>query len=124
MLNKRFLQKISAFIATNKLLEHDERYLVALSGGADSVFLTLVLKELGYDIEAAHCNFHLRGEESNRDECFCRKFCEENGIKLHVSHFDTYGFAKLRKMSIEMAARHLRYSYFNQLVVNIEASAP
>lgn len=123
MLNKRFLQKISAFIATNKLLEHDERYLVALSGGADSVFLTLVLKELGYDIEAAHCNFHLRGEESNRDECFCRKFCEENGIKLHVSHFDTYGFAKLRKMSIEMAARHLRYSYFNQLVVNIGASA-
>lgn len=123
MLNKRFLQKVSKFIASNKLMECNEKYLVALSGGADSVALSLALRELGFDVEAAHCNFHLRGDESDRDEMFCRRFCERNGIKLHVTHFDTEGFAKLRKISIEMAARHLRYAYFKQLAEDIGASA-
>ena len=66
MLNK----KISDFIDKYKLLDKQERYLVALSGGADSVALLLVLKQLGYNIEAVHCNFHLRGDESDRDENF------------------------------------------------------
>ena len=123
MLNKRFLQKVSKFIASNKLMECNEKYLVALSGGADSVALSLALRELGFDVEAAHCNFHLRGDESDRDELFCRRFCERNGIELHVTHFDTEGFAKLRKISIEMAARHLRYAYFKQLAEDIGASA-
>ena len=85
--------------------------------------LSLALRELGFDVVAAHCNFHLRGDESDRDEMFCRRFCERNGIKLHVTHFDTEGFAKLRKISIEMAARHLRYAYFKQLAEDIGASA-
>lgn len=123
MLNKRFLQKVSKFIAFHKLMECNGKYLVALSGGADSVALSLALRELGFDVVAAHCNFHLRGDESDRDEMFCRRFCEGNGIKLHVTHFDTEGFAKLRKISIEMAARHLRYAYFKQLAEDIGASA-
>lgn len=123
MLNKRFLQKLSKFIASHKLMECNGKYLVALSGGADSVALSLALRELGFDVVAAHCNFHLRGDESDRDEMFCRRFCERNGIKLHVTHFDTEGFAKLRKISIEMAARHLRYAYFKQLAEDIGASA-
>lgn len=123
MLNKRFLQKLSKFIASHKLMECSGKYLVALSGGADSVALSLALRELGFDVVAAHCNFHLRGDESDRDEMFCRRFCERNGIKLHVTHFDTEGFAKLRKISIEMAARHLRYAYFKQLAEDIGASA-
>ena len=123
MLNKRFLQKLSKFIASHKLMECNGKYLVALSGGADSVALSLALRELGFDIEAAHCNFHLRGDESDRDEMFCRRFCERNGIGLHVTHFDTAGFAGLRKISIEMAARHLRYAYFKQLAEDIGASA-
>lgn len=104
-------------------MECNGKYLVALSGGADSVALSLALRELGFDVVAAHCNFHLRGDESDRDEMFCRRFCERNGIKLHVTHFDTEGFAKLRKISIEMAARHLRYAYFKQLAEDIGASA-
>lgn len=123
MLNKSFLQKVSKFIALHQLMQRDRKYIVALSGGADSVTLALALKELGYTIEAAHCNFHLRGEESNRDELFCQKFCNDNGIALHTTHFDTEGFARLRKISIEMAARHLRYTYFNQLATDVNASA-
>ena len=73
MLNK----KISDFIDKYKLLDKQERYLVALSGGADSVALLLVLKQLGYNIEAVHCNFHLRGDESDRDESFCKELCRK-----------------------------------------------
>lgn len=123
MLNKNFIDKVARYIARNALLSNGGKYLVALSGGADSVCLTLAMKQLGYDIEAAHCNFHLRGQESVRDENFCRGFCAANGIPLHVTHFDTLGFARLRKMSVEMAARHLRYAYFDGLTADIGAQA-
>lgn len=122
MLNKHFLDAVSAFIASQKLLDRDALHIVALSGGADSVALTLTLKQLGYRVEAAHCNFHLRGEESNRDEIFCQTLCKENGIPLHIVHFDTTSFAELHKISIEMAARQLRYSYFEQLRRDINAA--
>ncbi len=122
MLSKSFLKKISDYITSHKLLNMEEKHLVALSGGADSVCLTLTLKQLGYDIEAAHCNFHLRGEESERDERFCINFCEKNGIKFHIAHYDTISFAKMHKISIEMAARELRYSYFKQLKDDIGAA--
>lgn len=123
MLSKSFLQKVSEYISDNRLLRKDCKYLVALSGGADSVILSLVLKELGYTVEAAHCNFNLRGKESERDENFCIDFCKKNDIVLHTIHFDTINFAKLRKISIEMAARHLRYSFFNNLIKDLSMAA-
>ncbi len=123
MLNKAFLHKVSGYIAGHKLMFHGDRYIVALSGGADSVCLALALRDLGYTVEAAHCNFHLRGQESDRDENFCSCFCNANDIPLHVTHFDTLGFARMRKMSVEMAARHLRYAYFNDLKKSINAAA-
>lgn len=122
MLNKRFTTRVAAFIAGRKLLDRGGTYIVALSGGADSVTLALVLRQLGYQVEAAHCNFRLRGEESDRDEEFCRLFCAENNIELHVVHFDTKEFARLHKISIEMAARKLRYAYFEQLRKDIGAA--
>ncbi|MBP5712991.1 MAG: tRNA lysidine(34) synthetase TilS [Prevotella sp.] len=103
------------------MLSHDGKYLVALSGGADSVCLLLVLKELCYQIEAVHCNFHLRGEESNRDEMFCESLCNRLGISFHRIHFDTTTYAELHHVSIEMAARELRYKYFEQLANDIHA---
>lgn len=121
MLNKRFLEKVSSFITAKRLLSRSGRHIVALSGGADSVTLALTLKSLGYNVEAAHCNFHLRGEESDRDERFCISFCKENDIKLHIVHFDTKSYATLHKVSIEMAARKLRYAYFEQLRTDIGA---
>ena len=109
------LNKIKRFIVSEHLLRVDALYLVALSGGADSVALLLCLKELGYRVEAVHCNFHLRGEESLRDEQFCEDLCQHENIPLHKVHFDTQAYADLHKVSIEMAARELRYRYFFQL---------
>ena len=109
------LNKVKRFIASEHLLRVDALYLVALSGGADSVALLLCLNELGYRVEAVHCNFHLRGEESLRDELFCEDLCQRVNIPLHKVHFDTQAYADLHKVSIEMAARELRYRYFFQL---------
>ena len=118
-----FLRKIEQFIEQKELMNKSQLYLVALSGGADSVALLLALKKLGYNIEAAHCNFHLRGEESDRDEDFCKNLCRELDIKLHLAHFDTQTNASLHGISIEMAARNLRYNYFEALLKDINASA-
>lgn len=107
--------KVCEYIKKHKLLEANELYLVALSGGADSVALLLLLKEAGYNVHAAHCNFHLRGAESDRDEAFCVELCQQLGVELHRAHFDTREYAELHKVSIEMAARELRYKWFDQL---------
>lgn len=96
----------------------EDRILVAVSGGADSMTLLHVLSGLGYNCQAAHCNFHLRDEESNEDERFVFDFCLGNDIPLHVKHFDTHDEARRRGISIEMAARDLRYQWFWQLVDN------
>ncbi|MCQ2266750.1 MAG: tRNA lysidine(34) synthetase TilS [Bacteroidaceae bacterium] len=89
--------------------------LLALSGGADSVALLLMLLEQGIHPVAAHCNFHLRGKESQRDEDFVRQLCQERGVELHVQHFDTLKECQRTGESIEMAARRLRYTWFEEL---------
>ena len=114
--------KVSEYIKKHKLLDINELYLVALSGGADSVALLFILREAGYRVHAAHCNFHLRGDEADRDEAFCVSLCERLGIELHRVHFDTRTYAELHKVSIEMAARELRYKWFEQLRTDIGAA--
>ena len=114
--------KIDAYIKKYKLLNTNNLYLVALSGGADSVALLLLLKEHGFNVHAAHCNFHLRGVESDRDEAFCVELCQELGVELHRAHFDTRTYADLHKVSIEMAARELRYNWFAQLCQDLSAA--
>ena len=88
--------------------------LVAVSGGADSVALLCMMHEQGTDIAALHCNFHLRGEESERDERFVSDLCQKLHIPLHVKHFDTRSYAEEHHISIEMAARELRYTWFEE----------
>ncbi|MBR5038275.1 MAG: tRNA lysidine(34) synthetase TilS [Prevotella sp.] len=114
------VERVSKYILQHHLMEMDKKYLVALSGGADSVCLLLILKQLGYSIEAVHCNFHLRGEESDRDEQFCVSFCEKQQVPLHLIHFDTREYAALHHLSIEMAARELRYHYFASLCRDLQ----
>ena len=114
--------KIDAYIKKHNLLKTNNLYLVALSGGADSVTLLLLLKEHGFNVHAAHCNFHLRGAESDRDEAFCVELCRGLGVELHRAHFDTREYAELHKVSIEMAARELRYNWFAQLCKDIGAA--
>lgn len=114
-----------SFASVHELFVYGGKYIVALSGGADSVSLLFVLKhledELGIDVEAAHCNFHLRGAESVRDEEFCKQLCERLSVPLHLIHFDTQAYADLHSVSIEMAARDLRYGYFENLRRDIKA---
>ncbi len=114
--------KIERYINANNLLNANDLYLIALSGGADSVALLLMLKEAGYKVHAAHCNFHLRGKESDRDEQFCVELCLELGVELHRAHFDTREYAELHKVSIEMAARELRYNWFSRLCKDLGAA--
>lgn len=115
-------RKVARYISQLGLMEKEGTYIVALSGGADSVALLSILTALGMNVSAAHCNFHLRGEESDRDEQFCIDLCQRWGIHLHRIHFDTFTYAQQHKVSIEMAARDLRYRYFAQLAHDTDAS--
>lgn len=90
-------------------------FIVGVSGGADSMVLLYVLKALGYKCLAVHCNFLLRNEESYRDEEVVRTFCLDHNIALHVERFNTSDIAEQRKVSIEVAARDLRYELFEKL---------
>lgn len=110
-----FKRKIQKFIEEKRLIASKSKVLVALSGGSDSVALLRVLLQLNFNCEAAHCNFHLRGDESNRDELFVRRLCDDLQVPLNVTHFATEDYAEEKGLSIEMAARELRYDWFEKL---------
>ena len=114
---KALEKQIAQVISRHRLLPQGKErpVLVALSGGADSVALLRLLLRLGYTCHAAHCNFHLRGDESERDELFVRQLCQRLGVTLHVQDFATADYAAAHKVSIEMAARQLRYDWFKRL---------
>ena len=93
----------------------DARVLLAVSGGLDSVVLAHLFSECKIDFEIAHCNFNLRGSESDADAVFVEKLAEKLHVKFHVQNFDTEAYAHDQKVSIQMAARELRYHWFEEL---------
>ncbi|MDR2622425.1 MAG: tRNA lysidine(34) synthetase TilS [Dysgonamonadaceae bacterium] len=115
------LQTVKRYIEKNNLLKPGVKTVVGLSGGSDSVVLLSVLHQLGYKCLAAHCNFHLRGEESGRDELFAVSFAKSLHIPFFKKNFDTRAVAKERGISVEMAARDLRYKWFEELRENENA---
>ena len=112
MNHDEFIHRVSKCLAT--LAHGDKPLLVALSGGADSVALLRSLLELQCDCRAAHCNFHLRDEESYRDEQFVRQLCKKMDVPLSVKDFDVPLWQQEHGGSVEMACRELRYQWFEQ----------
>ncbi|MBP5742942.1 MAG: tRNA lysidine(34) synthetase TilS [Paludibacteraceae bacterium] len=109
------VNKVLSFIKSERLFSPDSRIIVAVSGGADSVMLLRVLVAEGFRCVAAHCNFHLRGDESDRDQKFVESLCAELSVPLELVHFQTEEYAERHRLSIEMAARELRYEWFEQI---------
>ncbi len=109
------LERFATYINRCNLLAEGEKVILALSGGIDSMVLADLLLKTKVDFVAAHCNFHLRGAESDGDEQFVRDFAEKYDIQCFVKHFDTEKYAADYGVSIEMAARDLRYAWFEEL---------
>ena len=117
------LSTVQAYIAQHQLLRPAALVIVGLSGGADSVALLHILTRLGYPCVAAHCNFHLRNDESDADADFAQQTAEALGLPFRRIDFDTADDARQHGVSIEMAARTLRYEWFETLRPELGAEA-
>ena len=110
------LERFQNYISDKQLFDKKDKILLAVSGGVDSIVMMELFLVSGFDFAIAHCNFNLRGEESDKDELFVRELAKEKRVKCFVKEFDTYEFAVKNKLSIQMAARQLRYDWFETLV--------
>ena len=113
--------KVQNFIVEKSLFSREDKLILGISGGADSVCLMHILLALGYRFDLAHCNFNLRGKETDEDEVFVQELAKKHQLKLHVKQFDTEGYAAENKISTQMAARDLRYAWFNHLLLTKNA---
>jgi tRNA(Ile)-lysidine synthase len=110
------LNTFSRNISNHQLFNKGNTLLLAISGGLDSVVLCDLLHTAEYKFVLAHCNFQLRGEESERDEQFVRALADRYKVQLKMKNFDTSEYAATNKLSIQVAARQLRYNWFNELL--------
>lgn len=108
-------EEFLSFIATRDLITEEDRVLVAVSGGVDSMTLLHLMAEAGFNIAAVHCNFSLRGGESDAEQALVERTCTSMGVQLFVRRFDTRSECAATGESTQMAARRLRYDFFNEL---------
>ncbi|MEJ6791175.1 MAG: tRNA lysidine(34) synthetase TilS [Lacinutrix sp.] len=109
------LENFNTYINLNLNFLNQKKLLLAVSGGLDSVVLTHLCKEAKLDIAIAHCNFNLRDKESNGDEAFVLNLAKSLDLEAFIQHFDTNTYAQENKLSIQMAAREMRYNWFQEL---------
>lgn len=103
-------------VRNKKLFAQSDKLLLAISGGVDSVVLAHLLKNHGAEVSLAHCNFKLRGIDSEEDERFCKNLAKQLGFDIYTQSFDVASYCKQKKISTQMAARELRYNWFNELL--------
>src|SRR5688572_10591208 len=109
------LQRFKKYIQSENLFFEKDKLLLAVSGGIDSVVLCELCKQAGYDFAIAHCNFQLRGDDSERDEKFVSELAGKYRVSFHVVKFETKQIAKEKKISTQEAARELRYHWFEEI---------
>ncbi|MFY7810354.1 MAG: tRNA lysidine(34) synthetase TilS [Flavobacterium sp.] len=114
------IDKISIKIKKNFPFVFDEYCLLAISGGIDSMVMLDIFQKLDLDFEVVHCNFNLRGDESDLDEKFVTNYCIAHQIKYHIKSFNTESIAKELKLSIQETARNIRYMFFTELMMERE----
>ena len=109
------IQEFKKFISENNLINPADKILLAVSGGIDSMVMVHLFHKLGYNIGIAHCNFSLRAIESDRDEDLVHNLADELKIAFYTARFETKSFAKKNRLSVQMAARELRYTWFEEI---------
>jgi len=109
------LEKVSGFIQSHQLCQPESKLLAAVSGGIDSVVLCELLYQLNYTFAIVHCNFGLRAEDAEADQLFVKKLAKKYQVPFFTENFNTRAFAEQEKLSLQMAARTLRYAWFEQL---------
>lgn len=109
------IKSFSKYLADTVGIKNPHRILLALSGGSDSMVMADLFIKAGADIGIAHCNFQMRGKDSEGDEEFVREFAQTNGIPIYIKKFETKSHSSEKGISIQMAARELRYEWFHQI---------
>jgi tRNA(Ile)-lysidine synthase len=112
------IDEFKKFISENNLINPGDKILLAVSGGIDSMVMSHLFYQLNYKIGIAHCNFSLRAHESDKDEEFVHRFANERNIPFYTVRFETKSFAKKNRLSVQMAARELRYTWFEEIRLN------
>jgi len=108
-------ERFNHFISQNDLFSHHDRVLAAVSGGMDSVLMAHLFKAAGFNFGIAHCNFQLRGKDADADQQFVQELASQLNVPFHTINFDTRAYAADKKISIQMAARDLRYQWFQKI---------
>ena len=120
-MSQDLVNRFKQYIKAHNLFSSKDKLLLAVSGGVDSVVLCELCRQANHDFEIVHCNFQLRGEESERDKRFVTQLGEKYKVEVKIKRYDTEEYAKENKMSIQEAARVLRYEWFDELITSSES---